>query len=141
MNAAPAPVPDYVYRAELREPPHDGDTIKLRLDVGMYTDRRGTFRLLGIQAPEVSGPGVTAEEKTAGRAARDFLAQLLARGALVVRTVKADEQDGYGRFLASVWAAGLDVSAAMVAAGHATEYDGKAKAPKWQSPGVWAPAK
>lgn len=41
---------------------HDGDTLRAEIDLGCEVRFTTTLRLLGIQAPEVGGPGVTAAE-------------------------------------------------------------------------------
>lgn len=140
MSSAAPPSAPFVYRARLHEPPHDGDTVRLDIDLGLSEWRIGEpCRLLGIQAPEVSGAGVGAPEKAAGRAARDFLATFLAAKPLLIRTTK-DRREGRGRYLVEVWADGAGVADAMVASGHATPYDGEGKAPKWVGPGKWVKA-
>ena len=126
----------YVYAARLASA-HDGDTATLDVDLGFGTVRRDTFRLLGVQAPEVGGPNVGPEEKAAGAAARAWLLAALTGKDLVIVTVK-DRREGRGRYLASVYVDGVSVAESMIAAGHACAYDGQGKAPKWQAPGVWA---
>lgn len=122
---------------------HDGDTVRLAIDVGFEIRHTTTVRLLGIQAPEVGGAGITPEEKAAGIRAREALADMLDGGAVVVRTRK-DTQEGRGRYLATLYVVQpdgtwRDVCAQLVADGHATPYDGKGKAPKW-TPEGWRPA-
>lgn len=122
---------------------HDGDTVRVAVDVGFEVRITMSVRLLGIQAPEVGGAGVTPNEKAAGIRAREALADLLDGGAVVVRTQR-DTQEGRGRYLATLYVvqpdgSWLDVCARLVEEGYATPYDGKGKAPRW-TPEGWRPA-
>jgi endonuclease YncB( thermonuclease family) len=132
----PAPeLQRYVYGARLADV-YDGDTVHLEVDLGFGTVRHDTFRLLGVQAPEIAGAGVTRAEKDAGVAARDWLVHQLERQALVIQTVK-DRREGRGRYLARVFVGGRDVAELMIEAGHACAYHGVGKAPKWVGPRKW----
>lgn len=75
----------------------DGDTVYLTLDVGFKMRRhRASYRLLGIDAPEVRG-----EERPEGLKAKEYLQTLLPLGkSVVVRTRKHGK---YGRYLADLW--------------------------------------
>lgn len=72
----------------------DGDTIQVEVDLGMRVYSRQIVRLVGpggkyFDAPESRG----AKASDAGRAAKDYLAQLLPPGTpLVIQTFK-DPQD------------------------------------------------
>lgn len=130
---------------------HDGDTVRADIDLGCGVWLHGeTLRLLGIQAPEVGGPGVTAAEKVAGARATTALLELLLTGPTrdlpcYVVTAK-DTREGRGRYLARILLdrggdiEPLDVGAELVRLGHATPYDGKGKAPKW-TPTGWTTAR
>lgn len=118
---------------------YDGDTVTLDVDLGFGVTKRDTFRLLGVQAPEISGPGVSEPEKRAGHEALLWLHGFLVSGDLIVVTQK-DRREGRGRYLAQLYANCVDVARAMVEAGHACSYDGRGRAPKWAGPGVWVPA-
>lgn len=124
---------------------HDGDTMRVAIDLGCGVTVTETVRLLGIQCPEVGGAGVTEAEKAAGRAARDRLAELVAGygGKVVVRT-KKDSREGRGRYLATVYGVAadggwVDLCMVLVGEGHATPYDGRGKAPRW-TPEGWRAA-
>jgi micrococcal nuclease len=73
----------------------DADSVVLDLDLGLRTWRRGEhFRLLGINAPD---------KQPAKKQATGIANQLVPAGSTVVaRTVK-DEDDRYGRWLATLW--------------------------------------
>lgn len=102
----------YQYRAEVLSVV-DGDTLHLSVDLGFDIKRRDTFRLYGINAPEMSTPE--------GIAAKAWLVQKLTEGALVITTRK-DKREKYGRYLATLWIDMKNVNEQMVAAGHAVAY-------------------
>ena len=91
----------------------DGDTLHLEVELGFDIKRRDTFRLYGLDAPEMS--------TEAGVAAKEWLVQQLAEGALIITTHK-DRRERYGRYLATLWVDGVDINQAMVEAGHAVPY-------------------
>lgn len=101
---------------------HDGDTVKMDIDLGLSIWKRSeSLRLLGINAPEVLGAS-----REAGLAARDALHALVMGQRVRVRTVK-DDKDKYGRYLASLFVVDaqgveIDVNAWMLANGHAVPY-------------------
>ena len=109
----------YTYRSQLVRVV-DGDTLELRLDLGLRTERVEQVRLLGVNCPETRGPS-----REAGLAATAFARDWLAAAVsvaypwpLVVRTMK---DDSFGRWLAVVWRRVDDAALndALVAAGHA----------------------
>jgi micrococcal nuclease len=100
----------------------DGDTVVLDVDLGFDITKRMTFRLHGIDAPEL--------RTNAGKAAKCFLIESIASAAvkwLIVRSIK-DKADKYGRYLCILSLDDpkevLTINAKMVANGHAKEYDG-----------------
>lgn len=100
----------------------DGDTVDVIVDLGFRIKIEMRVRLAGIDAPELNARGLEGEQ------ARDHLAALLPAGAIC--WAKTDKpKDKFGRWLA--WLRPVDsgqtVNAAMVAAGHATPYDGGAR--------------
>jgi len=76
-------------------------------------------RLYPVDAPEPFGKTLAA-----GKAASDYLAELLGRGTVRVDVVK---EDGFGRWLGRVYvltpAGPIDVDEEMVKAGHAVPYE------------------
>lgn len=73
----------------------DGDTVRLKIDLGFYTTHEDTFRLARIDTPEMRGP-----EKAAGQKAKDRVIELCPVGSEVeARTAKTDK---YGRWIAEV---------------------------------------
>lgn len=98
----------------------DGDTIALPCDParGAYPGCSERVRLEGIDAPESYRARCEAE-RIAGLAAREALARLL-RGHAV--DVTRAGRDRYGRTIAHLSADGIDIEAALLAAGHAVPY-------------------
>lgn len=109
--------PAYVYLAEVIDV-HDGDTYKLRVDLGFRCAVTIQCRLHGVNAPELNTPD--------GKVARDFVRQTLApygTGSLydsvVIESYK--DQRSFERWVCDVWL--LDdrsLADVLVQAGHAT---------------------
>lgn len=111
----------------------DGDTVRVRYANGS----RDTVRLLGIDAPEISGGTNPAEftgvpDTAAGRACLEEWALRAATAAgerLTARRVglafdpNIDSRDDYGRLLAYVLVGNETVNLALVAGGYARVYD------------------
>ena len=99
----------------------DGDTVDLRVDCGFHISMTLRFRILGIDTPELRRG--TDEEKAAGRAARERVAELLLTDEpdLTVKTLKADS---FGRWLASIFIHGIDeyLGEILLREGHAVPY-------------------
>ena len=102
---------------------YDGDSITVAARHG----RRGPptlfkVRLAGIDSPEMRGG--SAAEKEAAVLARDYLAGLILEKNVTLSNLQKEK---YGRVLANVSYRGSDMSAALVAHGHAVAYDGGTK--------------
>jgi micrococcal nuclease len=93
----------------------DGDTLHLDVELGFDVRRQDSFRLYGINAPEMS----TEEGKTAKAWLEDQL-----KGGLTMVTTHKDQREKYGRYLATLWVGSTNVNEAMVEAGHAVPYFG-----------------
>lgn len=102
----------YQYKAEVIKVV-DGDTLHLSVDLGFDIKRRDTFRLAGINAPEMNTPE--------GVAAKVWLEASLAEGVLII-TTRRDKREKFGRYLATLWIDHANVNEAMIAAGHAVPY-------------------
>ena len=104
----------------------DGDTIVGKLDKGRNNfDEEVHIRMLGIQAPEIS-KAKTAEERVRGYEAKNFLTDLILGKSVIVKTVKANDDDNFGRMLAIVYLPekdDLDVNQHMIDSGHAVVYE------------------
>jgi endonuclease YncB( thermonuclease family) len=99
---------DWVYRAKPVRVV-DGDTIVLLVDNGFRNREEHSFRLLGVDTPEIfSGP---AEERARGAEAKTETARWLAKAIelggvgeewpLVIRTQK--DKQTFNRYIAEVW--------------------------------------
>lgn len=103
---------------------YDGDTITVAFDTFGLGFFKHNVRLSGIDAPEMKGK--TPEEKAAAVKSRDYL-RVCCEGKEVTIDVKTT--DKYGRLLASVFAGGLDLSAAMLSSKNAVSYSGGTREP------------
>jgi endonuclease YncB( thermonuclease family) len=84
----------YTYHAQV-ERVIDGDTLVCLVDLGFGTFRRETFRLLGLDAPELATPE--------GERAKAFVEEWIAtNGRQVVVVTVRDKREKYGRYLALV---------------------------------------
>jgi len=104
----------YQYRAAVLKVV-DGDTVHLDVELGFDVRRRDSFRLFGINAPEMSTPE--------GVAAKDWLIEALKPGLDMVTTHK-DDREKFGRYLGTLWVKGKNLNEAMIEAGHAVAYSG-----------------
>lgn len=115
------------YAAVVDGPAHDGDTLTVirltRAGRDSVTADRVTVRLAHIDAPEFRGG--TPESKAAARAARDRLRVLAPPGAAAVMYDLGP--DKYGRTIAQVDVAGVNVGETLLREGHAKPYEGGAK--------------
>lgn len=127
----PVPVDSYVRRARYLGN-HDGDTLTLEVSLGwgIILGEPFTFRLLGINCPELKEPG--------GPQAWQFTADWIAhadalagaqRWPFVVESVSFDKFGG--RFDGHLWRVGDGANLAddLVAAGHAKVWDGRGPKP------------
>ncbi len=87
----------------------DGDTIEAEIDLGFRVFRKDIFRLAGINAPERDKPSTS------------FLSMSIEGKNIVIESKKAEK---YGRWLATVFADGVNVNQALVDMGHAVAYSG-----------------
>ena len=99
----------------------DGDTLAVAARIWLGQEVEALVRLDGIDAPEIRG-GCEGERRRA-LAARDALAAAVHEGYVLLTDIRYDKYGG--RVVAVVLdAAGSDVAAGLVAAGHARLYDG-----------------
>lgn len=105
----------YTYKAKLQRV-IDGDTVSLLVDMGFDTWHRGSFRILGVNCPEMNTPE--------GRAAKDFTEEWLAMAGPESLLIESHKPDKYGRWLATIWSEkqGIPLNVALVTAGHAKPY-------------------
>ena len=90
----------FEYQARL-ERVVDGDTVDLMVDCGygIYTLQR--FRLAGIDCPELRRG--SEEQKAAGRAAKEFVEELLGQYDKLFIVTEKDKKDGFGRYIAHLY--------------------------------------
>lgn len=130
MDAATYPVvvdKAVKYAAVVDGDAHDGDTLTVirlaRTGPNTVTTERVHVRLAHIDTPELRGG--TDTTRTAARAARDRLRDLAPAGAPA--TLYDLGPDKYGRTLAQVDVAGVNVGAELLREGHAKPYEGGTK--------------
>lgn len=102
---------DYNYKAKIIRLV-DADTVIANIDKGFRDWQEFALRLYGIDAPE--------RFTDAGKLATAHLTGLLEGKGIRVDTY-IDKQDKYGRYLATIWADGVNVNLKMVEDGHAVE--------------------
>ena len=107
--------PIYVYRAQV-EQVYDGDTFKAQVSLGFGVSRFETFRMYGINAPEIRGA-----TKAKATQSRDRLRELILNKDVVIVSYR-DRQEKFGRYLADVYVGGVMVNALMVKENLATAY-------------------
>ena len=107
----------YVYKAVVLNVV-DGDTVDVRIDLGLHVSTVQRLRLLGINAPETRG-----EEREKGLIAKRALNEKILAKEVVVKTVK-DETGKYGRYLADIFleGEGISVNSWMVEQRFASRY-------------------
>ena len=107
----------YHYKAEVLSI-YDGDTMTVRVHLGLDVSINVTLRLRGINTPEVRG-----EERPKGLAARDYLRSLLLPMSVVYLETHKDKKGKYGRYVADVYketpVGMLNINRHLVAQGHA----------------------
>jgi micrococcal nuclease len=104
----------YTYKAKVVRVV-DGDTVYLEVDCGFYLKFTHSFRLYGVNAPEL--------RDAQGPEARDWLIQELTNKPLLIDTYKADS---FGRWLCTIFIHGEDnavsVNQKLIDAGFAVQY-------------------
>lgn len=116
----------YDYKTKILEV-HDGDTFKALVDLGFDVKTNVTFRMSGINAPELKG-----ETLTAGLASRDALRALILGKEVVLKSKRLDtamKREKFGRYLAEVFIEDpkdpktmLNVNQYMIANGYAVAF-------------------
>ena len=105
----------------------DGDTIRVRARIWLDQEVETAIRLHGIDAPELTG--ASAAERALALDARDFVAAQAGAGELALSDIVHDKFGG--RVVARVrTSTGIDLAAALLAAGLARAYAGGAR-PSW----------
>ena len=86
----------YTYKATVTSV-YDGDTFNATVDLGFNISINETFRLFGLNAPEVRGT-----EKELGKISRDRLRERILNREITIKTYK-DSKEKYGRYLAEIF--------------------------------------
>lgn len=94
---------------------HDGDTFTGEVDLGLDVKIAVTFRLAGLNAPEVVGKG-----KPAGLVSTEFLREKINNAKELL--VKTKKKEKYGRYLATVFCDGVNINEQLVKEGYAVPY-------------------
>jgi micrococcal nuclease len=103
----------------------DGDTVDVDLDLGfkiVLSNER--VRIAGIDTPESRTRDL--EEKKFGLASKERLKELLGKTA-VVRTMKPDSKEKFGRILGDFIVDGKSISEILIEEGYAVPYQGDNK--------------
>lgn len=97
----------------------DGDTVRLRLDLGWYVQLEANCRILGVNSPEIA--------TQQGLQAAQWAAEQLPAGIRVM--YESSQLDKYGRPLGRLTYGNpvMDYGAQLLAAGLAVPYDGGAR--------------
>lgn len=102
---------EYIYECELIRVV-DGDTVRLRVDLGFNMTFSDNFRLFNIDAPELRG-----EERSDGLLSKQFLIDTLVDKKLTIRSHKY--RGKYGRYIVDLYADDEWMNALLVKEGHA----------------------
>lgn len=98
----------------------DGDTLVLNVDLGLEVSTNQTFRIYGINTPEVIGV-----EKVAGLKAKKRVEELLFIGTEVTINTFKDKKEKYGRYLVQIiLSTGQSIADILLTEGLANEYYG-----------------
>lgn len=102
----------------------DGDTIKLKIDLGFRTFIEANCRIYGINAPELHSK--VSMEKIKAQEAKEWLEQELIEGTIV--TIESKKLDKYGRPLVHLYYTLGDkivsIADRLIKKGHAVKMEG-----------------
>ncbi len=107
----------------------DGDTVEAVIDLGFATSFRNTFRLFGIDTPELTSHDTAVRELA--KRAKSRLVELIEGKTVLVRTHKPDK---YGRWLVEIKTPDITlgtVNSQLIAEGFAKPYLGVGDRPIW----------
>lgn len=101
----------------------DGDTCRMSVELGYHITVEETFRLLGINAPEMHGE--TKEAAIRAKSYLEFLLKLKESDVLTITTKK--DPDHFGRYLAEIYITSddghvMNVNQTMITSGNAIPY-------------------
>lgn len=108
----------------------DGDSIEATVDVGFYHYCTQRFRLMGYNAPELTG-----EERQMGAIAAAALSEMILLKDVTLRTHKGDS---FGRWLADVTLENNDdLVANLIGAGYGVAWDGRGARPRFDPQAIY----
>lgn len=116
----------FEYRANLLDDDqiHDGDTLRLNVDLGFRSWLNGIpFRLNRINAPELLA------SNPAGKVSRDALRLWVPEGQELTIITQKDKTEKYGRYLADLYVGDVCLNDKLVDEGLAKYWDGKGERP------------
>lgn len=110
--------PAYTYRAELIRVV-DGDTVRLKIDLGFFIEVHESFRLYGIDTPEIRG-----KTRKEGLKAKKHVEDRFAEAKQNDRDITAcvHKKGKYGRWLAEIFFDDDSLNEELVEKGLAVEY-------------------
>jgi micrococcal nuclease len=102
----------------------DGDTVDFAVDLGFDTTLNVRVRLNGVDTPEIHSKLI--ENRVRAQSAKKFVSDAILNKQVVLKTYKVDK---YGRYLADIFVNDnpVSINEQLIAAGHATSYDGGKK--------------
>jgi micrococcal nuclease len=104
----------------------DGDTLDLRIDLGLRVYHVIRCRLNGINTPELNSKDELVRKKA--QQAKDYVSSRVTNKIVTVKTIK-DKTEKYGRYLVDVYYDDMGktghLNAELIDAGLATKYDGQ----------------
>lgn len=107
---------------------YDGDTFRARAHLSTGQNATFSVRLRGVDTPEIGRNARCADEERRGLEARDYLDRLLRITPVELTALGPDKYKG--RIDARVHAGGVDVAAALIAAGLGRPY-GRGRRQSW----------
>jgi endonuclease YncB( thermonuclease family) len=116
-----APAPAHVYPADVLDV-HDGDTYRLRVDLGFRVAVTIDCRLHGVDAPELELDG---RPNLPGIAARQFVVAVFtqAHGTQPLTIASYKDARSFARWVCDVWLGdGRSLADVLIDAGHAVPY-------------------
>lgn len=116
----------YEYRARLLDDDdiHDGDTVRLEVDLGFNVHLSNIpFRLNRINAPELSS------SDPRGRISRDQLRLWCPDNEELIIITQKDKTEKYGRYLSDLYVDGVCLNDRLVEEGFALYWDGHGARP------------
>jgi len=101
--------PFYTYKAEFVDN-YDGDTVTMDIDLGLNVwVRDQKLRLYGIDTPELRG-----SDREFGLEVRDYVKSRLEGAETILVETHKDSTGKYGRWLATIYADGINLNEELV---------------------------